>query len=49
MDRKKAAITSKATADYYRDGLLEKWIFKSDPLEEQSEACFELIIEAIQI
>lgn len=49
MDRKKAAITSKATADYYRDEILKKWIFKSDPLEEQSTLCLDLIIEAIQI
>lgn len=49
MDRKKAAITSKATADYYRDEILKEWIFKSDLLEEQSEKCFDLIIEAIKI
>jgi hypothetical protein len=49
MDRKKAAITSKATADYYRDEILKEWIFKSDPLEEQSILCLDLIIEAIQI
>lgn len=49
MDRKKATITSKATADYYRDELLKKWVFKSDPLEEQSEVCVDLIIEAIYI
>ena len=49
MDRKKAAITSKATADYYNDELLKKWVFKSDPLEEQSEVCLDLIIEAIYI
>lgn len=49
MDRKKAAITSKATADYYRDEILKEWIFKSDPLEEQSILCLDLIVEAIQI
>ena len=49
MDRKKAAIVSKATADYYRDEILKEWILKSDPLEEQSTLCFDLIIEAIQI
>ena len=49
MERKKAAITSKATADYYRDEILKEWIFKRDPLEEQSSICLDLIIEAIQI
>lgn len=49
MDRKKAAITSKATADYYRDEILKEWIFKSDPLEEQSTICLDLIVEAIKI
>lgn len=49
LERKKSEITCKATADYYRDELLEKWIFKSDPLEEQSEAYLDLIIEAIYI